>query len=75
MSNKENKNIEPFTRLSGKEYSPLVIRRYSMPILHFVGIITDDNLDTLDTVCRDFWKDRETPVSIQDWRNVAGKLS
>jgi hypothetical protein len=68
-------STEPFTRLSGKEFSPLIIRRYSMPILHFVAIITDDSLDDLDSTVRGFWVDRKMPVGIQEWRNLAGELS
>jgi len=65
---------KPFTRLSGKEYSPLVIRRFSTPVLHWVAIITDDNLDSLDNLVRDFWKNMSEVESIQDWRNLAGLL-
>ena len=70
---------EIFTRLEGKEFSPLVIRRYSTPILHFVAVISDDNLDDLDEVCRACWVDKEgseiRPTTIQQFRNQAGYIS
>lgn len=68
--------IEPKTRLSGKEYSPLIIRRYSLPILTFVALITDDNLDSLDNVVSKFFKSHDvTNLTIQEARNLAGALS
>lgn len=66
---------EPNTRLVGKEYSPLIIRRYSLPILTFVALITDDNLNDLDDVVNGFFRSIELPNSIQGMRNVAGQLS
>ena len=66
---------EPETKLVGKEYSPLIIRRYSMPVLHFVALITDDNLDSLDDVVNGFFKKNPIPNSIQGVRNSAGQLS
>lgn len=65
---------EPFTRLSGKEYSPMVLRRYSTPFLHWVGIITDDNLDKLDEVTRSFWESMPVIRTIQEMRNACGLL-
>ena len=66
------------TRLPQKAYSPLVIRKitkYGFPI--YVGIITDDDLDTLDHVILKFmdthlkmWESD----SIQDKRNLAGMM-
>ena len=71
--------VMPFTRLEGKEFSPLVIRRYSTPILHFVAVISDDNLNELDNVCRACWIDESgnefRPTGIQDFRNQAGYIS
>jgi len=66
---------EPKTKLVGKEYSPLIIRRFSTPILTFVAIISDDNLDNLDSVVNGFFDVAELPNTIQGMRNVAGKLS
>jgi len=71
-------NMEPHTRLSGKEFSPLVIRRVSMPFLHWVAIITDDDLDDLDKVVLEFWKAQNRTwegATIQGMRNLAGELS
>ena len=68
----------PNTRLAGKEYSPLIIRRFSMPFLHWVAIISDDNLDELDKIVMDFWRDQDRSwegASIQDMRNLCGDLS
>jgi len=75
----EQSKPQAFTRLTEKAYSPLVIRKYTkfgFPI--FVGIITDDNLDTLDIVVvlfllerTDLWKSD----SLQDKRDLAGMLS
>lgn len=66
---------KPKTKLVGKEYSPLVIRRFSLPILTFVALITDDNLDSLDDVVNGFFDGTELPNTIQGMRDVAGKLS
>lgn len=66
---------KPKTKLVGKEYSPLIIRRYSMPVLHFVALITDDNLDNLDDVVGGFFKKNPIPNTIQGVRNSAGQLS
>jgi hypothetical protein len=69
---------QAFTRLTQKAYSPLVIRKitkFGFPI--YVGIITDDNLDTLDDVVVGFIQKRIKKWesdSIQDKRNLAGEL-
>ena len=75
----EAKKVDAFTRLTEKQHSPLVIRKttkFGFPI--YVGIITDDNLDSLDDVIIIFmkahlkmWKND----SIQDKRNLAGMLT
>jgi hypothetical protein len=72
----KKKKFTPLTRLSGKEYSPLVIRRVSMPFLHWVAIISDDNLDSLDEIIQKFWKDNplKNVTTIQEMRNQVGKL-
>ena len=64
----------PYTRLSGKEHSPLVLRRVSMPFLHFVCIISDDNLDPLDDVIQNFWGEDPQVGTIQEMRNACGAL-
>jgi len=64
----------PKTKLVGKEYSPLIIRRYSLPVLIFVALITDDNLDNLDDVVDKFFSE-PLPNTIQGMRNVAGELT
>ena len=67
-----------FTRLTEKAHSPLVIRkvtRFGFPI--YVGIITDDDLDSLDRAVVGFIKsnlDRWKSDSLQDKRNLAGEL-
>ena len=66
---------QPHTRIEGKEHSPLVIRRYSMPFLHFVCIISDDDLDILDNVVLKFWDSLAIPKTIQDMRNHCGSLT
>jgi len=72
---REEEKVYTHTRLSGKEFSPLVIRRYSMPFLHWVAIISDDNLNPLDAIVRDFWRDMvKPPEDIQGMRNFAGLL-
>jgi len=72
----EAKSPEVHTRLSGKDQSPLVIRRYSTPVLHFVALITDENLDAMDKLNRSFWDELVLEdMGIQDWRNIAGHLS
>ena len=67
--------MEPKTKLVEKEASPLIIRRYSYPILHFVSLITDDNLSDLDRVVEQFWEENEIINDIQGLRNLAGRLS
>jgi hypothetical protein len=69
------KKINPITQVIGKEFSPLIIRRYSVPELMFVSIITDDNLDNLDNVVRKFQKKFPMENSIQSIRNHAGGLT
>jgi len=66
----------PFTRLEGKEHSPLILRRYSTPVLHWVCLITDDNLDRLDEYVTDAWDlaEEDKPTTIQEFRNMAGDL-
>ena len=75
----EGSDNTPHTRLEGKEFSPLIIRRYSTPVLHFVAIITDDDLDSLDSVIIDCWHDEKgleiRPTTIQEFRNFAGQMS
>lgn len=69
---------EPNTRLAGKEFSPMIIRRTSMPFLHWVAIISDDNLDALDDVILEFWQGANRAwekCSIQEMRNLCGQLS
>ena len=76
MDEKANltKDGKPLTRLAGKEYSPMIIRRYSMPFLHWVAIISDDDLTMLDHVIGGFWVANPMGVTIQDFRNLAGML-
>jgi len=64
----------PHTRLSGKEFSPIVLRRISMPFLHWVAIISDDNLDPLDDVIQSFWGEDPQIETIQEMRNACGAL-
>lgn len=71
--NKEK--VKPRTRLIGKEYSPLIIRRISMPVLHFIAMISDHNLDDLDDVVAGYFKVHPMVESIQGIRNSAGELS
>ncbi len=70
------KSGKPIQRLSGKEYSPLILRRYSMPFLHWVCIITDDDLTMLDNIVLEFWEgiNLDENNSIQDFRNYTGQL-
>jgi hypothetical protein len=59
-----------FTKLVDKQYSPLVIRKYThwgFPI--YVGLITDDDLTNLDDVCVNFIQS-----NIEDWSNNIQKL-
>ena len=70
-----SKNLKPKTRLIGKEFSPLIIRRYSMPVLHFVAMISDHNLDGLDDNVDEYFKEHPMQESIQAVRNSAGGLA
>lgn len=67
-------SIRPLTKLSGKEYSPLILRRYSIPFLHWVGIISDDDLSPLDEIVVKFWQASPPQTSIQEMRNTCGEL-
>lgn len=73
-----DENKRPHTRLAGKEFSPMILRRYSMPFLHWIAIISDDDLDELDSIAIKFWEDQHRSwegAGIQMMRNIAGKLS
>lgn len=68
-------NNETFTKLVDKQYSPLVIRKYThwgFPI--YVGLITDNDLTDLDKVCTEFIRTNIDLWSnnIQRLRNFAG---
>ncbi|MHA1867138.1 MAG: hypothetical protein ACTSXD_03670 [Candidatus Heimdallarchaeaceae archaeon] len=65
---------QPKTKLVKKEYSPLIVRRYSTPLLMFVALITDDNLSDLDRVVNKFLKSKKIENDIQSLRNLAGCL-
>lgn len=71
-------NEESLTRLVGKHYSPLVIRKYTRwgwPI--YVALITDDDLSDLDSFVWDFMeenKDEGWVNNIQKVRNLAGAM-
>ena len=71
---KEKIKAKPKTRLIGKEYSPLIIRRYSMPVLHFVAMISDHNLDDLDIFVDEYFAKNPMQEGIQAIRNSAGGL-
>jgi hypothetical protein len=70
---------ETFTKLVDKHYSPLVIRKYThwgFPI--YVGMITDDDLATLDEFVVEFMsenKDKGWVNEIQKIRNLAGAMT
>lgn len=77
------KAVQPLTRLEGKHFSPLVLRKYTKwgPPL-YVALITDDNLDDLDERVLGFieskigsGEDWTWPTSIQDQRDIAGGLA
>jgi len=58
-------NDKTFTKLVDKQYSPLVIRKFThwgFPI--YVGLITDDDLTNLDDICTEFVK-----ANIANWAN------
>jgi hypothetical protein len=70
---------ETFTKLVDKQFSPLVIRKFThwgFPI--YVGLITDDNLNKLDKVIVKFMrknKRKNWVNDIQKLRNLAGALT
>lgn len=72
---KEPVNVAPKTQVVGKEYSPLTIRRYSVPVLFWCALITDDGLDELDEVVTKYLEENEMPNSIQGMRDWAGELT
>jgi len=66
---------EPHTRIVGKEYSPLVIRRINrLGVPVFIALITDDNLDDLDEFVLSRLEGKEVK-SIQEARNLTGWLT
>lgn len=67
--------VAPSTRLSGKEFSPMILRRYSSPVLHWIAIIADANLDDLDMIDRSYWQNFPEAPTIQQFRNFAGGLT
>lgn len=75
MKYKSTTDVEPITRVHGKEWSPLIIRRYSLPLLAFVALITDDNLADLDDVVKGFLEKHGIKNGIQEMRNLAGALT
>jgi len=82
---KELKDIEPVglkevntsTRLLGKNYSPLIVRKYQMhgwPL--FISLICDISLSDLDNVVYNFDSDwGDIKDDIQEVRNYTGALS
>ena len=68
-----------FTKLVDKEYSPLVIRKYThwgFPI--YIGLITDNDLSKLDNKIVKFMKKNKKKGwvnNIQKLRNLAGELT
>lgn len=70
-------NVKTSTRLIGKNYSPLIIRKhqkFGWPL--YVGMICDISLSDLDDVINTFAKDYGDPVDdIQAFRNWCGSLS
>jgi len=76
---RKNTNASPLTKLTGKHYSPLIIRKYTkwgFPL--FVALITDDDLSDLDDQVLRFM-DSQCPYGdvkgIQDVRDLAGALT
>jgi hypothetical protein len=70
-------NEKTFTKLVDKQYSPLVIRKYThwgFPI--YVGLITDNDLTNLDEVCTKFINENQKDWvnNIQALRNFAGRF-
>lgn len=64
------------TKLVEKNYSPLIIRKYTkwgFPL--FVALITDDDLSDLDEKVLNFFKDEREVKNVQDARNICGALS
>ena len=72
-------NDKTYTKLVDKHYSPLVIRQYThwgFPI--YVGIITDNDLTTLDDIVTSFMKRNVKSNwvnNIQKLRNLAGAMT
>ena len=84
ISEKDSTYVEPMgldkvntsTRLFGKHYSPLIVRKYQMegwPL--FVGLICDVSLSDLDKVVYEFAKPGKYLDDIQWVRNFCGGLS
>lgn len=73
------KNSEVFTRLVDKNYSPLVIRKYThWGFPFYVALITDNDLSDLDHQIREFMAEnakQDWVNNIQKLRNLAGKMT
>lgn len=71
------KEVNTSTRLLGKNYSPLIVRKYQMhgwPL--FISLICDISLSDLDNVVYNFDSDwGDIKDDIQEVRNYAGALS
>ena len=68
------------TKIIGKEYSPLTVRKYTnlknlkgVPV--FVAIIADDDLSNLDELVHEYANIFGAPSTIQDFRRFAGGLT
>lgn len=69
--------VDQLTSLSDKHFSPMTVRKYTsfwgIPI--FVALITDDDISDLDTTVAGALGGTDRPRSLQDWRNLAGRLT
>ena len=76
MEESNRNEVEPLTKISGKEYSPLVIRRYSTKFgILFVSSICDEDMNNLDNIVMDFVNSVKSVTTIQGARNFTGKLT
>jgi hypothetical protein len=75
--NKKNENTEVGgTRLEGKHFSPLTIRKYTRPGNPlFVAIITDDSLEDLDNFILNKFGISTMGQELEEIRQQVGKLT
>lgn len=75
-TNNEKEKSKELTRVSGKHYSPLTIRKYTRPGYPlFVALITDDSLEDLDVFITTNFKLEDLGKNIEEIRQQIGTIT